>query len=620
MKAIILAAGYGRRMKPLTDATHKTLLSVGGQTIIGRICDGLIANNIFDVVVVTGYRADQLREYLQSRYPHLNLTFVHNARYRETNNIFSLAMAFEKITLDDDILLIESDLIYAAEIIQRAIESPKPNVALVDKYRSGMDGTVVTVVDGIVRNVIPPHLQTGSFDFSDKYKTLNVYKFSREFCQTVFKKLLTYYASAIDANCYYELILGILIYMQRETIHAEILDGERWSEVDDPNDLRVAEFAFNPEARLKLLEATAGGYWSHDITDFCYLRNMYFPNASMLSEMRSNLTMLLQNYGSRQEVLDQKMAFHLLCEPSRVTALNGASQAFPILRECFAGKRVLVPDPTFGEYPRVFPEAQKYRDDIGVSLEELHTRSDTTDVIVFVNPNNPSGTTVGTEDVYRFAAEHPGKTVLVDESFIDFSCHPSIVSLLEREPIRNVIVVKSLSKTLGVPGLRLGYFYSADEAFLRFVRTEIPIWNMNSMAEYLLEIILKHRDSLAESFAKTARDRAHLLARLEKVEGIARVFSSGGNFLTFELAGRAPSTTEVVRRLLVSESIYVKDVSAKFAGKPRLRVAVRLPEENARLVHAVSAALASNIKIPNSARMGTGETRFDDRRVEGGNL
>lgn len=592
MKAIILAAGYGNRMKPLTDATHKTLLSVGGNSIIGRICDGLAANGVLDVAIVTGYRNDELQGYMRANYPHLNLEFVHNARYRETNNIFSMALAFEKVAIDDDIILIESDLIYEPAVIRRVIQSPRPNVALVDRYRSGMDGTVVTVADGVIRNIIPPHLQTANFDFSDKYKTLNIYKFSKEFCNTVFKQLLTYYATAIDANCYYELILGILIYMQRETIYAEILDGERWAEVDDPNDLRVAEFVFTPEARASILDRTSGGYWSHDVLDFCFIRNMYFPNASMLSEMRNNLAVLLHNYGSRQDVLNQKMAYHLLCDHARVVALNGASQVFPILKDYAAGKRVLIPEPTFGEYSRMFPDAATYRDDVGYELRDVAARAGAADLIVFVNPNNPTGTTHNSQALYDFAAERPAKTFVVDESFIDFSGYPSMVSLLEAAPLDNVICVKSLSKTLGVPGMRLGYVYSANAAFLRYLSDRVPIWNLNSVAEYMLELILKHRGSLSSSFVATAKDRARLIGALSEVPRIKRVFPSGGNFVMFELDRGAPPAETVVRRLLALESIFVKDVSAKFEGLSRIRVAVRLQEENARLVNALSIALS----------------------------
>ena len=112
MKAIILAAGYGNRMRPLTDHVHKTLLTVAGQTIIGRIMDGLVDNGIRDLVVVTGYRAEELTRYLSANYPHLSIQYVHNERYRETNNIYSMALAFEHTVIDDDLVLIESDLIY----------------------------------------------------------------------------------------------------------------------------------------------------------------------------------------------------------------------------------------------------------------------------------------------------------------------------------------------------------------------------------------------------------------------------------------------------------------------------------------------------------------------------
>lgn len=596
MKAIILAAGIGNRMRPLSESTHKTLLRVAGETIIGRICDGLHANGVIDVAIVTGYRADELQAHLRAHYPHLNLTFIHNARYRETNNIYSMALALEHFQITEDVILIESDLIYEPAVIQRVITSPRPNVALVDRYRSGMDGTVVTVADGIIHNIIPPHLQTSNFDFSDKYKTLNIYKFSRDFCNTVFKKLVTYYATTIDANCYYELILGILIYMQRETIYAEVLNGERWAEVDDPNDLRVAEFVFNQGARQTILDSTAGGYWSHDVLDFCFIRNMYFPNMSMLSEMRANLASLVQNYGSRQEVLNQKLAYHLLCESSRVIALNGASQVFPILREYLVGRRMLIPEPTFGEYPRMFPAANVYRDDVGIQVEEIEQWMSGCEVLVCVNPNNPSGTTVSTERLHQLAAGHRNTLLIVDESFIDFSGYPSMVSLLEANPLENVIVIKSLSKTLGVPGIRLGYVYSVNRDVIEFVGKRLPIWNMNAVAEYMLEIILKQRASLAESFTKTARDRARLIGGLREIPGVKDVFPSGGNFVMLELSTAASG--DIVRRLLASESIYVKDVSAKFGGRPRIRIAVRLPDQNARLLGALSAALSSATAKP----------------------
>jgi histidinol-phosphate/aromatic aminotransferase/cobyric acid decarboxylase-like protein/choline kinase len=590
MKAIILTAGYGNRMRPLTDHIHKTLLTVAGHTIIGRIVDGLVDNGIRDLVVVTGYRAEELTAYLSATYPHLSIQYVHNERYRETNNIYSMALAFEHTIIDDDLVLIESDLIYQPGVIARLLSSREKNVALVDRYARGMDGTVVTVDNGLITNVIPPHLQDEDFDFSDKYKTLNIYKFSREFCNSTFKKLLTYYAKVINDNCYYELILGILIYMQQETVHAEVLSGEKWAEVDDPNDLRVAEFMFNEQARPAILGDGFGGYWNYDILDFAFIRNMYFPTPSILSEMRNSLPDLLHNYGSRQSVLDTKMAWFLLCEPAHVHALGGASQVYPMLRERLAGETVLIPKPTFGEYTRIFPDALTYSDSVGIDTREIEAEAADRGVVVFVNPNNPTGTTLESAWIADFAGRHRRVLVIVDESFIEFSAVGSIMPLCDRAGLDNVVVIKSLSKSMGMPGLRLGYVYSRNREFMTFIGDSIPIWNMNSLAEFTLEIVLKHRNALARSFRDTIRDREAFAMELARLPEVERVFPSQANFLLVRMRPGV-SGGALCEELLRRESILIKDTSGKFAdGRTYLRFAVRLPQENLRLVAALGEA------------------------------
>ena len=584
MKALILAAGFGNRMRPLTDVVHKTMLKIGNETIIERIVNGLQANGITDIVVVTGYLADELKQYLLSRYGQINFTFVNNPRYRETNNIYSMALAFNEIEINDDILLIESDLIYENKVIDKIINSPYPNAALLDKYRSGMDGTVVSVANDIVTNIIPPHLQGEEFDFSDKYKTLNIYKFSKEFCNKTFRKLLTYYAKVIDDNCYYELILGILIYVQKEVIHAEILHGEEWSEVDDPNDLRVSEFVFNKEKRVEILETTFGGYWSHDIVDFCFIRNMYFPNKSMISEIRNNLVDLMQNYGSKQNILNQKLAYFLLCNPGSVNLLNGVSQIYPILQTAYKTEKVLLPEPTFGEYPRIFKNSVVYADKVGINTDEIADKDKDCRVVVFVNPNNPTGTLLSSSYLHNYAARNPEKTVLVDESFIDFSGSVSMLDLLEKDPLQNVIVIKSLSKALGVPGIRIGFIYTQNSHFSMQVRDTLPIWNSNSIAEFFLEIILKHRQSLAQSFLQTINDREAFAAELAAQYFIEKIYQSGGNFILVKFKNNA-KLSGLVAWLLTRHSFYIKDVSEKFNNSGYyVRLAVRFPEENNRLV------------------------------------
>ena len=587
MKAIILTAGYARRMRPLTDSNHKTLLNIGDQSIIQRIVTGLTENDVDDIVVVTGYLHREVSEHLLASFPDANFTFVHNEIYDKTNNIYSMALAFEQVDINDDVLLIESDLIYYPHIIKTLIEDPRENVALVDKYGQGMDGTVVAVEDGVVTNVIPPHLQPHNFDFSDKYKTLNIYKFSKEFASSEFKKLLTYYARVIDDNCYYELILGILIYMQRRKIHALFVEGDDWAEVDDPNDLSSASFVFEKDKQLEMLEHSFGGYWNYDITDFCFIRNMYFPDGSVLSELKNNMERLLWNYGSRQSILNQKLAYYLLCDVSHVVALNGAAQVYPMLRQFFSGKAGRIPSPTFGEYQNLFHDTRTY-DDLGrdLTLEDCFEPAD--DVIVIVNPNNPTGTEMSDRDIIAAAASNPEKWFVVDESFIEFSKHESIIPALEEQALDNVIVIKSLSKSLGLPGIRLGYVYSTSQEFIDYVMKSTPVWNMNSMAEHFLEILLKHRNAIDQSFKDTIRDRERFAAHLAEAPAVGRVLPSGANFLTCEMTISKQQVTKLQSRLLTEHKIYIKNATEKFNDeKAYIRLAVRTPDDNRRLANLI---------------------------------
>ncbi|HBE16107.1 MAG TPA: class I and II aminotransferase [Cyanobacteria bacterium UBA11149] len=589
MKAIILAAGSGQRMRPLSLATHKTLLKIGDRTILDRLVDQLVANQVTHITIVTGYRAEEVEKHLIAHHPAIDFHFIHNHRYGETNNICSLALAMEKVEIDDDIILIESDLVVESSVFTRLFTSPHPNIALLDRYRTGMDGTVVTVVDGIVTNVIPPHLQGSDFNFADKYKTLNIYKFSQEFCQGTFKNLLTYYAKVIDSQCYYEVILGIIITMQREVIHAEILEGYNWAELDDPNDFDSANYIFDSANRYSLVQKSHGSYWNYDLLDFCYIRNMYFPTGAVISELRNGLPALIQNYGSCQEILNQKLAYYLLCREENVTVLNGAAQIYPILAHFFAGQRILLPSPTFGEYSRIFPQAEYYFDEVGINGHKLLNRIDSYDVIVFVNPNNPTGTTLISDWIFGLAEANPDKFIIVDESFIDFSNQPSLVSFLEQDPLPNIILIKSLSKTLGIPGIRLGYTYTCNREFNKFLRENIPIWNLNSIAEHFLEIILKHRQAIAKSFDQTAQDRDRFATMLESLPIVEKVFPSGGNFLLTKLRLNRPQANALAEKLLVQQSIYVKDVSSRFHGDGAFfRLAVRKKADCDRLIASIA--------------------------------
>lgn len=589
MNAIILAAGYGRRMRPLTDHAHKTLIEVGGETVLARIVSAVLAQGVTAITIVTGYRAEDLRAHMATRFHGQDFHWVHNAAYATTNNIVSLHLAMDALPAGTDVLIIESDLLFDPAILARLLVNPQPNVALVDRHRPGLDGTVVTVEHGVVTGIIPPHLQGARFDFSDKFKTLNIYKFSAEFCDRSFRSLLEFYVRAVSDNCYYELILGIIIYMQSARIHAEIVGDEPWEEIDDPNDLAVARFVFEPAGRRARLDAAHGGLWNYPVVDFHYLANVHFPSAAVRSELRNSLDQAIVNYGSSQAILDTKLSYFIGCPAERVVLLNGLAQIYPFLRDRFSGRRALLPAPTFGEYNRAFPGADTYTDAPGVNFADVEARAAACDVVVFVNPNNPTGTWIETGSILAYARAHPSKTVIVDESFVDFSRHTSIQSQLETDAPSNIVVLKSLGKCLGVPGLRLGYIYTADAAFLSAVRESLPVWNTHSLAEVFLEIILKHRGEIERSFERTRVDRDALAAALKSHPAVARCLPSEGNFILARLAVPADRLAALLDALLDRHGLYLKDVSAKLSEPGAwVRVAVRSSEDNARLLAALA--------------------------------
>jgi histidinol-phosphate/aromatic aminotransferase/cobyric acid decarboxylase-like protein len=192
------------------------------------------------------------------------------------------------------------------------------------------------------------------------------------------------------------------------------------------------------------------------------------------------------------------------------------------------------------------------------------------------------------------AATRLKQNVIIDESFIEFAGDgdASVASDLVRERHSNVIVVKSLSKSLGVPGLRLGYCLSGNEDWISRLNAMIPIWNTNSIAQYMLEMLPKYRNELEASFVRTREDRNAFCADLEALE-LIRPLPSGGNYVLCRLDERAQPGDELARALLSEHGILIKDCSAKFRSESGqyVRFAVRTREDHRTLLRALQATL-----------------------------
>ena len=589
MNAVILAAGFGGRLWPLTENSHKTLLLVGGDTVLARMVAVLLGLGVGDITIVTGHCAGAVRDHLSSRFPGHAFRFVHNPNYAGTNNIVSLQLAMQALPQGCDILLLEADLVFDKDLLGRLLAHPASDIALVDRYRPGMNGTAVMVDKGQVTRFVPLKTQAPDFDFSTAFKTINIYKLGRDFCDLHLRPLLDFAIRSQGPHDYYESVFGLAVDRGLVAMHVQMADEATWEEIDDANDLARARFVFEPEQRLDRLDAAFGGLWNYAVTDFCYPRNLHFPDDFVLAELKDRLGRVITQYGSAQPVLDAKIAHYLNCAAENAVFLNGLSQIFPLLKHYFAGRRVLLPAPTFGEFARAFPEAEIYPDAVGFDWARIVTQAKSCDVVVFVNPNNPTGSWLPAHGLLDFARDNPGKTVLVDESFADFSTEPGLFALLRDRPLQNIILLKSLSKSLGVPGLRLGFAHAADAAFLAWVRAQLPVWNGNSLAELFLETALRHRKVIAQSLEQTRLDRALFLQALQNHPLVEQVWPSQGNFLLVRLTLARARLKSFLNQLLQRHGFYVKDVSGKFPPAGAwIRLAVRLPEENRRLLDAMA--------------------------------
>ena len=133
MKTVILAAGAGSRLKPLTDHMPKCLLKVGVKCILEMTIENLLATNNSEIIIVTGYLENKIREFIRERFPHLQITYIYNELYASTNNIYSLWLAKDEV-LGHDMMMLDSDIVFDERIISKLQNSGYKNCLALKRH------------------------------------------------------------------------------------------------------------------------------------------------------------------------------------------------------------------------------------------------------------------------------------------------------------------------------------------------------------------------------------------------------------------------------------------------------------------------------------------------------
>jgi len=333
-----------------------------------------------------------------------------------------------------------------------------------------------------------------------------------------------------------------------------------------------------------------------DIIDFCFIANPYYPTPEMLAGLQQQLPNLIKSYPSSNPLESQKhLAAVLQVDPENLIIGNGATELIVLINTILI-ERIGVPVPTFGEY------IEKMRDERDAELYFLDPEKkynlDLDDyrawaarknlkALLVINPGNPTGQFIPLEAMVDFVRRTSDLDfVVVDESFIDFAGDP-VPSLLPRAAeFPHLLVVRSMSKHCGVPGLRLGYCHSGNREVLARLRHFVPTWNLNGIAQYFLSLLPATDAAYHQARKRLIADVRWLHSALQSIPWID-VYPTGANFVLLRIK-TAMTAAELQTRLLAEHQMYVRDCSNKVGmDASHIRVASQGREKDAKLIEAL---------------------------------
>lgn len=350
---------------------------------------------------------------------------------------------------------------------------------------------------------------------------------------------------------------------------------------------------------LKKYYSRYGGFWIYpDLLDYCYLVNPYFNRSKIIDEMQENFRTLVSEYPAGMAVNSQLASECWNIRQDYIIPGNGAAELIKILMEDLEGK-VGVVRPTFEEYPNrlpcervvtFIPKNETFRYNANDLIEFFSINP--VDTLLLINPDNPSGNFITMDGVHKLAqwCEDNSIRFILDESFVDFSVDFATNTFLNDSILRKypkMCVIKSISKSYGVPGLRLGILCSADTALIAKMKKQVSIWNINSFAEFFMQIYPKYREDYGKACRQFIKARQDFEAELKKIPFI-KVMPSQANYFFLEvLPPYKPK--ELCSILLDRFNILASACLAKkgIDSNKYMRIAVRNHSDNAKFIHAM---------------------------------
>ena len=350
---------------------------------------------------------------------------------------------------------------------------------------------------------------------------------------------------------------------------------------------------------LKQYYSRYGGFWRFpEMLDYCYLVNPYFNRSMIIKEMQDFFPTLVSEYPSGMGVNSALASNCWQIKQEYIIPGNGAAELIKALMENIEGK-VGVTRPTFEEYPNRLPDSQVVtfipdNQDFRYGADELINFFANKDIshLLLINPDNPSGNFISKEGLIKLAewTKQNGIRFILDESFVDFSVGYEDNTFLNDELLEhycNMVVIKSISKSYGVPGLRLGILCSADTTLIARLKKQVSIWNINSFAEFFMQIYPKYKEDYRKACDQFIQAREDFEKELQSIPFI-RVMPSQANYFFLDVLPPY-KPIELCSILLEKYNILASACLAKKGIEPNryMRIAVRNHSDNEKFVKAL---------------------------------
>jgi histidinol-phosphate/aromatic aminotransferase/cobyric acid decarboxylase-like protein len=335
-----------------------------------------------------------------------------------------------------------------------------------------------------------------------------------------------------------------------------------------------------------------GGYWNENLKDFRFMTNPYFPPNAFMNSLTTRVAELVKSYPSTNWYISELYAGLINLDKDRLVLANGASELIAAIIDLYVD-HLCVPIPTFDEYINRARDLGKKVTTVswspGSEFDEIAfirtVRDSQANAALLIRPNNPTGSLITRKQTIAVMdALRDIDLIIIDESFLEFCSNPeeeTVSDLMGDYP--NLIILKSLSKIYGIPGLRLGYVSSNNTDWIAAIRQHLPLWGINALAQYFVEELPKYAEEFQDACVSVRQASTILSEGLATLQGLF-TYQTMANFVLCKLPPER-SSASLADELWSIDRILINDCSNKAGlNQSFIRLASRTSQDNTMLV------------------------------------